>query len=111
VQIRYGDLTTAFKKEFGGLEPAFYVRAPGRVNLIGEHVDYHGYSVLPMALAQDVVIAVASGAAGGAVKVANFNSSKYATATIPSNPAAHVDQADGVKWFQYVQVCSCPFYY
>jgi N-acetylgalactosamine kinase len=102
MQIRYGDLTTAFKKEFGGVEPAFYVRAPGRVNLIGEHVDYHGYSVLPMALAQDVVIAVATGAPGGPVKVANVNS-KYAGATLPSNPAAAVDQSGGVQWHQYVQ--------
>jgi hypothetical protein len=100
--VRFGAIAEKFKAAFGGVEPAFFVRAPGRVNLIGEHIDYHGYSVLPMALQNDTVIAVAVGAEGGPVKVANADP-KYPIAEIPADPAAPVDQSQGVKWFQYVQ--------
>jgi len=45
----------AFTETFGG-EPTHYVAAPGRVNIIGEHVDYNDGFVLPMAIDYYAVI-------------------------------------------------------
>ena len=53
---RYTNLSARFKTLYG-VKPSFYVRAPGRVNIIGEHIDYCGYSVLPAALEQDFIMA------------------------------------------------------
>lgn len=41
-------------------EPGLVVRAPGRVNLIGEHTDYNDGFTLPMALPFDTVLAISS---------------------------------------------------
>jgi galactokinase len=47
------ELQIRFRAVFGYL-PTFVARAPGRVNLIGEHTDYNEGFVLPMAIDRDV---------------------------------------------------------
>lgn len=45
-------------KQIYGEAPAFVIRAPGRVNLIGEHTDYNDGFVLPMAINRAMWIAL-----------------------------------------------------
>jgi len=53
-------LKQQFLEKFGGEEGAISVfRAPGRVNLIGEHTDYNGGSVFPAALTFGTTLLIA----------------------------------------------------
>ena len=56
---RANKLISNFENEFNGKTPEAIIRVPGRVNLIGEHIDYCGYGVHPMAIEQDILVAVA----------------------------------------------------
>lgn len=57
------ELTALFQQHFGH-SPTMVVRAPGRVNLLGEHVDYNDGLVLPAAIDRAVYIAAAPVADG-----------------------------------------------
>jgi galactokinase len=50
-------IVAAFEKQFGE-PPTLVVRAPGRVNLIGEHTDYNDGFVMPLAIDRAVWIAL-----------------------------------------------------
>ena len=50
-------IRTEFARHFGGVA-TLVVRAPGRVNLIGEHTDYNDGFVLPMAIDRWTYIAL-----------------------------------------------------
>ncbi|KKA28081.1 hypothetical protein TD95_005280, partial [Thielaviopsis punctulata] len=56
---RWSNLVDTFSASFGHA-PHAIARSPGRVNLIGEHIDYSLYSVLPTALTLDILVAVSA---------------------------------------------------
>jgi galactokinase len=57
-QVVRHEVGRRFAGVFGG-EPSAVVRAPGRVNLIGEHTDYNDGYVLPVAIDRSVLVATA----------------------------------------------------
>ncbi|GMP57145.1 hypothetical protein CsSME_00021351 [Camellia sinensis var. sinensis] len=85
--LRFENLKSKFIQVFGH-SPHIFARSPGRVNLIGEHIDYEGYSVLPMAIRQDTIVAIRKRDAGEPEKrllIANV-SDKYPLCTYPADP-------------------------
>ncbi len=59
MSVDYSKLKVKFIEFYGGGEPRLF-RAPGRVNLIGEHTDYNGGFVLPMAIDREAAVAIAA---------------------------------------------------
>lgn len=64
-------------------EPRIF-RAPGRVNLIGEHTDYNGGFVLPMAINREAAVAIAK-------STENQGSRKLSFHTINLDQSAEID--------------------
>jgi galactokinase len=60
VALTPGELSDGFRAQFG-LKPSAFYRAPGRVNMMGEHTDYNQGLVCPMAL--EMACYAAAGAA------------------------------------------------
>ena len=73
----------AFRRRFGR-SPEGVAFAPGRVNLIGEHVDYCGLPVLPTALGHGIALAFA--ARGDARIRCLSNTPDYGEADFPLEP-------------------------
>ncbi|KAK9738068.1 Galactokinase galactose-binding signature [Popillia japonica] len=96
---RTSDLLSLFTERFSH-RPEFFVRVPGRVNLIGEHVDYCGYGVCPMALEQDMLLAVSSCENSSLLKIANLDAEVYCD--YEGDLEKLEIKIDGApKWYQY----------
>lgn len=100
---RFKNLVDSFAKEHGE-KPDFIARSPGRVNIIGEHIDYSLYNVLPAAVTVDVLVAVKvkETTKQTNIKVANTNDTKYPTAEfhVPQEGDVHIGEHDWSNYFK-----------
>ncbi len=97
---RLEKLLSAFKKTFDGQEAEAVILVPGRVNLIGEHIDYCGYAVHPMAIEQNILVAVRADKSTNSLELANVEEAKYST--FKSNLTSPIEIKKGFPhWWNY----------
>jgi galactokinase len=91
-----------FERRFGA-KPALVTRAPGRVNLIGDHTDYNDGFVLPMAIDRAVWIALRP-RTDGRVELHSLDFGETAGFTL-DDPSLRSGQAraHGEGWLEYVR--------
>ena len=95
---RISSLKSSFESLYGA-PPDLISRAPGRVNLIGEHIDYSGFSVVPMAIEQCTLIA-ARFTPGQIIQVANVIPDRFAAHSYES--LNQDSKLSGGQWSDYV---------
>ena len=104
---RWDRLYTAFSSTYPSRTPEFVARSPGRVNILGEHVDYSLYEVLPMAILADVLVAVStcpdeSDPETITVSLSNINPAKYPNAVLNlSSTGDSVLDTSNHSWSNY----------
>jgi len=92
-------LRTEFIERFAA-EPLFY-RAPGRVNLIGEHTDYNAGFVMPAAIRFYTTVAVA-GRADRRLRVRSTNFAETLEIALPQAADAAALRGQSKHWIDYV---------
>jgi galactokinase len=92
------ELRAAFQQHFGG-EPQLF-RAPGRVNLIGEHTDYNDGWVMPMAIDRYISVAIAT-TLRPILRVHSLNYAETVEISLPVADRSHAARAE--HWSDYVR--------
>ncbi len=93
------DAEDEFRSRFGS-EPTVIGAAPGRVNLIGEHIDYNDGFVLPMAIERYAVIAAGPQPEGAGREARLYSIGLDAEAAIPVDPRS---EPASRGWARYVE--------
>ncbi len=92
-----GEIIDRFRNQFGSIATPKLYRAPGRVNLIGEHTDYNLGYVFPIALQMACYIAIAP-ASHGKLRVYSHELEQEDSLAIADIPTAKPTK----QWSDYV---------
>jgi galactokinase len=95
------ELIRRFQEAYPGDSPSVLVRAPGRVNLIGEHTDYNEGFVLPIAMSQSLYV-IAGPASGEAIEVRSTGFSGESARFPAANPGGP-DMPGMPTWSNYTR--------
>ncbi|RZL15497.1 MAG: galactokinase, partial [Pedobacter sp.] len=88
------ELTTKFSEQYGQ-EPKQHYFTPGRVNLIGEHIDYNGGLVMPCAVTLGTWLVLAP----NNEKVIRFKSLNFEEEAVMELKSSYTKT--GPEWFNY----------
>src|SRR5687767_4530258 len=95
--VNIPELIQRYRETFPESTPWALIRAPGRVNLIGEHTDYNEGFVLPIAVSQSIY--VVAGPSGGSEIVVHSTAYNETFAFNANDPGLPGD----MRWIKYVR--------
>lgn len=109
------EVQRAFKERYG-TPASFLARAPGRINLIGEHLDYNELPVIGIAIQFGTIIAGCLESSDGQIEISHLEADKYGSGRIRANGTCLEEapvSAEGIsvapadanldtEWLQYV---------
>ena len=84
--------------QWTGSAPRWSAAAPGRVNVIGEHTDYNGGWVLPMAIDRYTVLVAAPGLQADCIRVRSLSLGEQSAVSL-----SRLSDLNDDKWMRYLQ--------
>ena len=84
-------------EEIYGIKPDFFSRAPSKVTLLGDHINFYGYSTISAAIEQDVIIAFKE-SSDPYIEIHNFIENLYRHIKIPVDGNMKPLEDNNDKW-------------
>lgn len=99
--VRLQQFQSSFYSQFKR-NPDFVVCSPGRINLIGDHIDYHGFAVLPMAIERSIWLGCCIDKENSGLTLVNKQSEFYPAHSSQYSFTQAKELTKSHQWFNYI---------